>query len=103
MVAFGSYLCNVWSRCYYEAAIGFKETHEAVVVILPPFAMLHSKRIVDLPAYGLSIGELYRRAAVYMDKILKGQGPEIYRSSSRPSSSSSSIWRAAKQIGLLTR
>ena len=53
-----------------------------------------------LMSYGPDRVEPYRRAAVYVDKILKGTKPADFPSSSRRSSSSSSILKTAKQIGL---
>ena len=73
-----------------------KANVNALLVVLSPQTTLHSKTIVDLAlkqrlpgmyptrqfaeegglmAYGPLIGDLYRRTATYVDKILKGSSP----------------------------
>ena len=89
-----------------------KARPEALIVTGGPFGSANRKRIVEfaaksrLPAmyyrrefvedgglmsYGTNPNDLSRRAAVFVDKILKGVSPPIFPWSSRPSSSSSSI------------
>lgn len=52
-----------------------------------------------LVAYGVDFPHIWRRSAIFVDKILKGAKPETFPSSRRRSSSSSSISRRPRRSG----
>jgi putative ABC transport system substrate-binding protein len=98
-----------------------KARYDGLAVILSSLTTLNSKRIVELAvkhrlpgiyptrqfaeegglmAYGPIIGDLYRRAAVYVDKILKGTKPADLPVEQPMKFEFIINLKAAKQIGL---
>ena len=104
------------------AFVGMKKARlNALLTMLDPLTALHSKRIVELAlknrwpgmyptrqfveegglmAYGVNIGDLYYRAATYVDKILKGSNPAELPVEQPTKFEFIINLKAAKQIGL---
>ena len=97
---------------------------EALLVCASPFFNTHRKHVVDLAgqhrlaaiyehrdfvaagglmSYGPNLVEMYRGAARYVDKILKGANRPTCLWNSPPSSSSSSTSKTAKALGSRSR
>ncbi|HMA79880.1 MAG TPA: ABC transporter substrate-binding protein [Candidatus Binatia bacterium] len=105
-----------------RAFVHIAQAHDhALVVVLSPLTTLHSKRIVELAlkhrlpgiyptkqfveegglmAYGPLIGDLYRRAAIYVDKIFKGAKPADLPVEQPTKFEFVVNLKAAKQIGM---
>jgi putative ABC transport system substrate-binding protein len=98
-----------------------KARPDAILVLLSPVVTLNSKRIVELAlgqrlpgvyptnqfveeggliAYGPRIGDMYRRAATYVDKILKGSKPGDLPFEQPTTFEFAINLKAAKQIGV---
>ena len=94
---------------------------DALLVVLSPLVTLHSKQIVELAlkhrlpgmyptrqfaeeggiaAYGPLLSDLYRRAATYVDKILKGAKPQDLPVEQPTKFEFIINLKSAKQIGL---
>jgi putative ABC transport system substrate-binding protein len=98
-----------------------KARPDALLVVISPLVTLNSKRIVEfalkqrlpgmyptrqfvdeggLMAYGPLLGDLYRRAATYVDKILKGANPADLPVEQPKKFEFDVNLKTAKQIGL---
>ena len=107
---------------FEPAFVEMAKNHDnALIVILSPLVTLHSKQIVELAlkqripgmyptsqfveeggvmAYSPLIGDLYRRTATYVDKILKGAKPAELPIEQPTKFEFVINLKAAKQIGL---
>jgi len=105
-----------------KAFVEMSKAHvDALLVVLSPLVTLHSKRIAELAlqhrlpgmyptrqfaeeggiaAYGPLLSDLYRRAATYVDKILKGVNPADLPIEQPMKFEFIINLKAAKQIGL---
>jgi putative tryptophan/tyrosine transport system substrate-binding protein len=98
-----------------------KAQAQALMTVRDPAININQKRIVEFAAenrlptmhmdkepveagglmsYGPNVPDLFRRAAIYVDKILKGTKPAEIPVEQPTNSSSSSISKTAKQIGV---
>jgi len=62
------------------------------------FAFREYVEVSGLTSYGVSLAAMYRRAADYVDKILRGASPPTFRSSSQPKSGDH--LKTARALGL---
>ncbi len=105
-----------------KAFVEMSKAHvDALLVVLSPLVTLHSKQIAELAlkhrlpgmyptrqfaeeggiaAYGPLLSDLYRRAATYVDKILKGAKPQDLPVEQPTKFEFVINLKAAKQIGL---
>ena len=98
-----SAMTRAHAQALYVLPDAFFVVHRATLLKLASKARLPvismTRQFADAGAlmiYGPNFGDLFRRSAGYVDKILKGAKPPICRSSSRPSSSWWSISKPPK-------